>query len=128
MELSRAWLRPGAEAETERWMAMLHDRYEECVATLASERMAFEATFRHRDGDGDEWLYHVSVFGEGGAIMDGSHDVDREHIAFAKRCKEPGWEEMRPVLFLAPPPVRTAMEQWAGQSVGEHPESPEIRN
>ena len=49
LELSRARLVPGAQDETERWMAMLHDRYEECLDTLSTERMAFEATFRpHR--------------------------------------------------------------------------------
>ena len=118
LELSRARLLPGAQQETERWMAMLHDRYEECVRTLAGERMAFEATFRHTDSDGVEWLYHLSVYGEGGGEMDLSHPVDREHVAFARRCKEPGWEELRPVLFLAPGPVRQAMERWAADGDG----------
>jgi hypothetical protein len=113
LELSRARLLPGAEAETERWMGMLHERYDECVETLAGERMAFEATFRHADADGVQWLYHLSLYGEGGGVMDGSRAVDREHIAYARRCKEPGWEELRPVLFLAPEPVRAAMERWA---------------
>jgi Family of unknown function (DUF6176) len=34
LELSRARLLPGAAAETERWMQMLHERYDECVQTL----------------------------------------------------------------------------------------------
>jgi Family of unknown function (DUF6176) len=112
LELSRARLLPGAAAETERWMQMLHERYDECLQTLAGERMAFEATFRHTDAAGVEWLYHLSLYGEGGAVMDMSHPVDREHVAYARRCKEPGWEELRPVFFLTPLPVRTAMEDW----------------
>ncbi|WP_299950954.1 DUF6176 family protein [uncultured Modestobacter sp.] len=56
LELSRARLLPGAQQETDRWMDMLHERYDECLDTLSAERMAFEATFRHTDTDGTEWL------------------------------------------------------------------------
>ena len=42
LELSRGRLLPGAQDETDRWMQMLHDRYEECLDTLSAERMAFE--------------------------------------------------------------------------------------
>lgn len=52
LELSRARRLPGAQDETDRWMDMLHDRYEECLDTLGADRMAFEATFRHTDADG----------------------------------------------------------------------------
>lgn len=113
LELSRGRLLPGAQEETERWMQMLHDRYEECVATLDAERMAFEATFRHTDADGTEWIYHLSLYGEDGSGLDLTNPVDRAHQEFAMRCKEKGWEELRPVLLLAPHPVRAAMEAWA---------------
>lgn len=93
-------------------MDMLHERYDECVDTLDAERMAFEATFRHTDSDGTEWLYHVSLYGEGGSGLNISNPVDRAHQEYAHRCKEPGWEELRPVLMLAPAPVRIAMESW----------------
>jgi len=112
LELSRGRLLPGAQEETERWMGMLHERYEECLDTLSTERMAFEATFRHTDSDGTEWLYHLSLYGEGTAGLDLSNPVDREHLAYAMRCKEPGWEELRPVLMLVSRPIRPVLEAW----------------
>lgn len=123
MELSRSRLLPGAQAETERWMEMLHERYEECLDTLSAERMAFEATFRHTDSDGTEWIYHFSLYGEDSAGMDLSNPVDQEHLAYAKRCKEPGWDELRPVLMLAPRPVRPVLEAWGreGDVTGQRP-------
>ncbi|MGY1806257.1 DUF6176 family protein [Blastococcus sp. SYSU D00669] len=113
LELSRARLLPGAQEETERWMGMLHDRYEECLDTLAGERMVFEATFRRTDPDGTEWIYHVQLYGEDGGVLDLANPVDAEHQAYAVRCKEKGWEELRPVLMLAPRPLLPAMEKWA---------------
>jgi len=112
LELSRSRLLPGAQEETERWMDMLHERYEECLDTLSAERMAFEATFRHTDSDGTEWIYHLSLHGDSGGGLDLSNPVDQEHLAYAKRCKEPGWEELRPVLMLVPRPIRPALEAW----------------
>jgi Family of unknown function (DUF6176) len=113
LELSRARLLPGAQQETERWMQMLHDRYDECLDTLGPERMAFEATFRHTDSDGTEWIYHLSLFGDGGSGLDLSNPVDAEHLAYAMRCKARGWEELRPVLMLAPRPILANLEEWA---------------
>ncbi len=112
LELSRARLLPGAQEETDRWMRMLHDRYEECLDTLSAERMAFEATFRHTEADGSEWIYHLSLYGEGTSGLDLSNPVDRAHQEFAMRCKEPGWEELRPVLMLTPRPLRALMKAW----------------
>ena len=82
LELSRARLLQGAEEETERWMEMLHDRYDECLDTLSPG-------------------------------LDLSNPVDAEHDAYARRCKEPGWEELRPVLLLTPRPIRPVLEAWA---------------
>lgn len=90
-------------------MEMLHECYEECLDTLSAERMAFEATFRHTDSDGTEWIYHFSLYGEDSAGLDLSNPVDQEHLAYAKRCKEPGWDELRPVLMLA---FRPVLEAW----------------
>lgn len=70
LELSRARLLPGAAEETQRWMDMLHERYEECLDTLGPERMAFAATFRHTDSNGTEWIYHFSLYGEGSPGLD----------------------------------------------------------
>lgn len=85
---------------------LLHDRYEECLDTLRAERMAFEVTFHHTDSDGTEWMYHVSLYGEGTSGLDVSNPVDQEHQVCAMRCKERGWKELRPVLMLAPRPIR----------------------
>lgn len=113
LELSRARLLPGAAEETQRWMDMLHERYSECQDTLSAERMAFEATFRHSDTDGTEWIYHLSLFGEETAGLDLNNPVDQAHLDYAMRCKEPGWEELKPVLMLAPRPIAPILEQWA---------------
>src|SRR4051812_37935146 len=81
LELSRARLLAGVQEETERWMRMLHERYEECLDTLSAERMAFEATFRHTDADGTEWLYHLQLSGVDGRGLDTTDPVDAEHLA-----------------------------------------------
>jgi len=52
-------------------MEMLNNRSVECVATLDRERMALEVVFRRENEDG-EWLYWVSIYGEGGAGLDKS--------------------------------------------------------
>lgn len=126
LELSRARLLPGAEDEADRWMAMLHDRYDECLDTLSAERMAFEATFRHTDADGTDWIYHVSLYGEGTSGLDLSNPVDQEHVAYAMRCKEPGWEELRPVLMLAPRPITPLLEEWAQTGVVSTEDGPPL--
>ena len=45
IELARARLKPGKGDRAAAWMQMLNDRYDECVATLPGEQMAFETTF-----------------------------------------------------------------------------------
>jgi hypothetical protein len=71
VELCRTRIRPGMGGEVDRWMRMLNDRLDECVATLDRERMAVEVIFRDRDEQG-EWLYVVSIQGEGGEGLDTS--------------------------------------------------------
>ena len=65
VELYRCKVRPGASAEADRWMAMLNDRLEECVATLDRERMAIEIIFRLKE-NGEDYLFWMSVYGTGG--------------------------------------------------------------
>ncbi len=96
---------------------MLNDREAECVATLDRERMAVEAVFRLRDDEG-EWLYWFCIRGESGEEMDDAHAIDRDHVAFGKRCKEPGWEEAEPHLLLLPEPVRHSLLGWAEHGAG----------
>jgi len=112
VELSRAKVMPGASAEADRWMAMLDDRLDECVATLDRERMAIEIVFRLREGP-DEYLYWVQVRGEHGADLDENLPIDRDHVAQAKKVKEPGWVEAEPQVLMLPDPVREAVLNWA---------------
>ena len=107
---ARARIRPGMEAEAERWMRMLDERRDEAVQTLERERVALEVVFR--DGDSLVW---VMLQGEGGsAVADSPFAIDREHLAFAERVKEPGQVELEPQVLLLPEPVRAAVLAWAG--------------
>ena len=112
VELSRCKVLPGASAEADKWMKMLDDRRDECVATLDRERMAIEIIFRLKE-DGQDYLFWVSVYGEHGAGLDLSNPIDRDHDAQARRSKEPGWVEAEPQVLLLPDPVREAVLAWA---------------
>ncbi len=106
----RMRIRPGMEAEVDRWMRTLNDRLDEAVRTLERERVAIELAFR--DGDSLVW---VMVHGEGGATTEGSpFEIDADHAAFAERCVFPGAPEAEPQLLLLPAPVRGAVLRWAG--------------
>lgn len=106
----RRRIRPGMEAEVERWMRMLNDRRDEAVQTLERERVAIEVVFREADS-----LVLVMIQGEGGAAIDDSpFEIDAEHAAFAERCTLPGGEEAEPQVLLLPAPVRSAVLRWAG--------------
>jgi hypothetical protein len=120
LELSRGTVLPGASAEADRWMAMLNDRLDECVATLDRERMAVEIVFRLREGPADnpagdatEHLYWVAIRGAGGGGLDLSNPIDRDHEDQARRTKQPGWVEAEPQVLLLPDPVRRAVLAWA---------------
>ncbi|MEP6478225.1 MAG: DUF6176 family protein [Rhodoglobus sp.] len=112
LELSRAKLLDGKEAQLDEWMQMLTDRYEECVATLANERAAFEATFKHTEADGSVWMYHLAVMGTEGGGLDTTNPVDAAHEDFAKRTKERGWEELQPLFMLGPTAIIDAMARF----------------
>lgn len=121
VELSRGKVLPGRSAEADRWMQMLNDRLDECVATLDRERMAVEIAFRLREGE-DEYLYWLSIAGEDGAGLDLDIPIDRDAVAQAKRTKEPGWVEAEPQVLMMPEPVRAAVLAWAlrpGTDAGE---------
>lgn len=118
LELSRGKVLPGASAEADRWMAMLNEREDECVATLDRERMAVELVFRLREG-GEDFLYWVAVRGADGAGPDLTDPIDRDHLEQARRTKEPGWVEAEPQLLLLPAPVRRAVLAWALRPAGE---------
>lgn len=112
VSLSRGTVLPGASAEADRWMAMLNDRLDECVATLDRERMAIEIVFRLQE-DGTDHLYWVTVQGADGAGLDLSVPIDRDHDAQARRTKHPGWTEATPQVLMLPDPVRRAVLDWA---------------
>jgi hypothetical protein len=109
LELARARIKPGKSARADAWMAMLNARYEECVATLAGEQMAFEAIFRTTDVDGTDWIYHLTLGGENGSFDEQSGSLDADHAAFSRECKEPGWELLTPQFLLVPDAVRAAI-------------------
>ena len=117
VELSRAKVKPGMSEEADRWMRMLNDRAEECVATLDRERVAIEIIFRLHE-DGADYLYWLTVAGRDGEGLDLSLPIDRDHNEIGQRVKEPGWVEAEPQLLLLPAPVRDAVMQWALRSDG----------
>ncbi|HEY1529965.1 MAG TPA: DUF6176 family protein [Galbitalea sp.] len=112
LELSRSRILPGRAGEFDEWMDMLNERYDECVESLSGERAVFEATFRSDEADGSTWIYHLSLVGEGGSGLDESNPVDADHAAYARRTKEPGWEELQPKFMLTPDHIRGAMITW----------------
>ena len=110
IELARARIKPGKAGTAAEWMQMLNDRYDECVATLPAEQMAFETIFFRTDDDGTEWIYHLSAYGTGGGVLnEHSGSLDADHAAYSRECKERGWELLDPKFFLAPDSVRDAM-------------------
>ena len=113
IELSRAPLTPGSHPIVDEWMTMLNERLDECVETLHRERMALELAFRHTESVGTDWLYWVSIQGEDGEGNDMTNALDADHVAYAKRVKGRGWEELTPQLFLAPDHIRNTMVAWA---------------
>jgi hypothetical protein len=112
LELSRSRIVDGHEAEFDEWMKMLNDRYDESLAAIPAERAVFEATFRHTEGDGTTWIYHLSLVGENGGGLDESHQIDADHAAFSRRVKEPGWEELQPKFMLTPAHILANMTAW----------------
>lgn len=69
LELSRSRIIDGYEAEFGEWMQKLNDRYDDSLAAISAERAVFEAIFRHTEGDGSTWIYHLSLVGEDGAAL-----------------------------------------------------------
>ena len=112
LELSRARVLSGKDAELGEWMQMLHDRYAECQEALPAERAAFEATFSHTEEDGTIWMYHLSLVGEGSPGLDTSNPVGAAHEAWARQVKERGWEELTPMFLLAPPHILEALTSF----------------
>jgi hypothetical protein len=112
VELSRGRVLPGRSAEADAWMAMLNSRRDECVATLDRERTAMEIAFRLTEGDEDH-IYWLTIRGPAGAPLDPDLPIDRDHLAAARRAKEPGWTDAAPQVVLMPEPVARAVTDWA---------------
>lgn len=113
LELSRAKLVSGKEAEFEQWMNMLNSRPAELQVGLPAERVVFEATFRNVESDGSTWIYHLTLRGEESAGLDETIPIDAEHGAYSRSVKEPGWEELEPKFMLTPTHLLTQMQRWA---------------
>jgi hypothetical protein len=121
VELARARIKAGKADRADEWMQMLNDRYDECVATLPGEGVAFETIFFRTDDDGTEWVYHLSVYRTGGGVLnEHSGGLDADHAAYSRECKERGWELLAPKFFLAPDAVRDAMMAATAKSSGTH--------
>ena len=112
VELLSAPVRPGMSEQADRWMRMLEDRAEECVATLDRERMAVEVVFRLRERDTDT-LYWVCIRGPEGADLDEALPIDRDHARMSREVTVPGWTRAEPQVLLLPEPVRRAVLEWA---------------
>lgn len=112
LQLSRAPLLEATEAALDDWMNMLHERYDECLAALPSERAVFEATFTHTEADGSLWLYHLSLVGKDSPGLDTSTPIGQAHQEHAMRTKRRGWEELRPQFMITPEHLAEAMQHW----------------
>ncbi|MBW0101631.1 DUF6176 family protein [Pseudonocardia sp. KRD291] len=112
VELSRSKILPGKEREADRWMAMINERYDECIESLDRERMAVECAFRFRE-EGPEYIYWMSIYGEDGSGLDLTNPLDRDLQDQATLCKEPGWADAEPQFLLLPEPVKRALLAWA---------------
>ncbi|MGO2037089.1 MAG: DUF6176 family protein [Brevibacterium sp.] len=122
LELSRSRIIPGQEALFDEWMDMLNSRPDELQEGLPAERQVFEATFRSIETDGSTWVYHLSLRGTEGGGNDESIAVDSDHIAYSKRAKEPGWEELEPQFMLAPNQLVNLMKRFAETGHGDFKE------
>lgn len=120
VELTRHKIIPGQGGRVDQWMQMLNDRADECRATLDQERMAVEVIFRLRDERGD-WLYWLELAGEEGTGHTDDRAIDRDHLAYAAQCKEPGHLSATPQLLLLSRPVERAIRAWADHGTGPEP-------
>jgi hypothetical protein len=118
VELTRHRVIPGQSIKVDEWMQMLNDRADECRVTLDPERMAVEAIFRLHDEHG-EWLYWFELAGEHGARLTEERAIDRDHVAHARECKEPGHLSATPEVLLLPAPVARAAQAWAAHGTGD---------
>jgi hypothetical protein len=106
-------VRDGASELVDEWMAMLNRRVDECIATLDRERMAVEVVFRQTADDGAEWMYWMTIHGDGEPMATSEHQLDHDHMEYGRRCLEGEWEELTPQLLLLPAPVLAAVSAWA---------------
>lgn len=113
LELSRSRIIPGQEDVFDEWMDMLNSRPTELQEGLSAERQVFEATFRSIEADGSTWIYHLSLVGVDGSENDESIAVDADHVAYSRRAKEPGWEELEPRFMLVPSEFLNLMKRFA---------------
>lgn len=113
LELSRSRIIPGQEDVFDEWMDMLNSRPAELQEGLSAERQVFEATFRNIEADGSTWIYHLALMGVDGTGNDEAIGVNADHVAYSRRAKEPGWEELEPRFMLAPSEFLNVMKRFA---------------
>ena len=115
VELSRHRVRAGESTEVDRWMQMLRDRREECIATLSRDGLAIEVIFRSREQDSDVlyWFEIGSRPGDLSAVADELlTPIDRDALEYGARAKEPGHTSPDVELVLMPEPVERAIREW----------------
>lgn len=117
LQLSRARLLPNTEEKFSEWMNFLHENYAEIQEGLGAEQSIFESTFVHTEVDGTRWIYHLSVVGETSLGLNTDIPLSAKHSEFAMQCKERGWEELQPTLFLAPKEIVQGMSVWLQQQL-----------
>ena len=76
----------GKEERAKEWMQALTQRREECIATLAREKMGLESIFMYEKGQ-RLFLSWYSIQGDYPADLESSeHEIDQLHSQFWDEC------------------------------------------
>ena len=115
VELPRHRVRAGQSAEVDRWMQMLRDRREDCLATLSRDGLAIEVIFRTREQDADV-LYWFEIGSRAADLTSVADEhltpIDRDALDYGRRAKEPGHTSLDVELLLMPEAVERAIRDW----------------
>lgn len=113
-------VKEGKEKQALEWMKILQDRRDDCIETLAREKMGYESVFKIMI-DGRLFLSWFSVQGEGADAVEGSeHEIDMIHCRFHQECIDPNFEpyDHEHVVSFSVPEVERAVSAITG---GEMP-------
>lgn len=125
--LTRFRIKPDKINRVDEWLRELNQRIDECVVTLAREKMYVEVVFRERY-NGEEFLYWFSIQHESGEPLETSpHEIDKIHRAFGRECIDLSYGAVDPVpqVVMIPEHVAAAMDwekpheaavRWRGEA------------